>query len=250
MDESFDPDIKILEIFNSPGMGIQGLLQGDDGDFRMAIGNQRFMETIGVSAKSKLLLSDGLLTCPSTVFISVNNDLAGFVQYTDEVKADARTTVASLRSQGLNVGLMTGDTIASARKLAGTVGISPEWVWSGQKPIDKARMLEEVGVRHGPVAMVGDNLNDIPALSSASFSICVSGDSEVSSAVGGDAQLFPPSSSSSSDLMRIPFLLGLAKETLKKIRENLIWAIGYNVIALLLSSGVLTLIHPSLVLTP
>lgn len=215
----------------------------------MAIGNQRFMDSVGVDAEKSDMLTDVLLSSKNAVFIAINSKLTGFATYSDEVKDDAARTINALLSEGFRVGLITGDTCASAQKLANAIGISPELVWSDQKPIDKAHVLEKLSSKYGPVAMVGDNMNDIPAISSASFSICVSHDSEVSSAVAGDAQLFP-ASSLSADLMRIPLLFRLAKATLKKIRQNLVWAMCYNVIALLLSSGFTSLIHESLVLTP
>ncbi|KAF2500037.1 heavy metal translocatin [Lophium mytilinum] len=251
-----DLDLQVLHLHHVPGLGVHGTIRtGEEDDFHMAVGSAKFLESVGVSLAASSLTSVALKSSLHPVFISIKYSLCGLLTYSDTTKPDARKTISLLRSQGLNVGLMTGDTHASASALAHAVGIPDTWIWSAQKPIEKALVLDSLALEHGPIAMVGDNLNDIPALSSAGFSICVSRDSEISTAVHGDAQLFPTSEETGSgggsgDLLRIPFLLGLAKETLKTVRQNLAWAIGYNIVALLWGSGVLEVVHKRLVLTP
>jgi cation transport ATPase len=247
--------LEIRHLAHFPGLGVQGSFHFEEVDLHMAIGSESFMESIGVSVFTSSLVLKAPKKASHAVYISINDTLTGIVTYSDTTKADARHTISLLKTQGINVGLMTGDTPASASVLAHAVGIPSTWVWSAQKPIDKAHVLDSLALEYGPVAMVGDNLNDIPALSSAAFSICVSRDSEISTAIQGDAQLFPTSDETGSrggsgDLLRVPFLLGLAKETLRTVRQNLVWAIGYNVVALLLSSGLLGLVDERLVLTP
>ncbi|KAF2813996.1 heavy metal translocatin [Mytilinidion resinicola] len=251
-----DLDLQALHLNYVPGLGVYGTIgNGGEDDFHMAIGSAHFLESMGVSLSSSALISKASKSSLHTVFISIDSNLCGLVTYSDTTKSDARKTISLLRFQGINIGLMTGDTHASASALARAVGIPDTWVWSAQKPIEKAQVLDSLALDYGPIAMVGDNLNDIPALSSAAFSICVSRDSEVSTTVRGDAQLLPTSDEmgsggGSGDLTRIPFLLGLAKETFKTVRQNLAWAVGYNIVALLWGSGLLEVVHKGLVLTP
>jgi len=123
-------------------------------------------------------------------------------------------------------------------------------VWAGLLPGEKTDVLEQLKAKYGEVAMVGDNLNDIPVLGVASFSIAMVPASSPLGAGSAHALVLPQPESPSSDLHRVAYIFALARETTKRIRQNITWAIMYNLVALTLSTGLLQRFAASLVLTP
>ncbi len=231
------------------GLGIRATVHTTIGDLDIAIGSPKLMGTIAPGGSASSGFNTALDSAHGIVFISVDGQAAMSVTYSDAIRSDAQSTVQTLQAQGIQVGLVTGDTKKSARHVAAAVGISPKWTFASCLPTDKVRILNQINTRHGPVAMVGDHFNDIPALASSSFSISVRNCSDVSSTIDADAYL-PQAARESFDLLRIPYLLALARMTHSKIQVNVLWAIIYNTMALILSSGCLQFIHSNLVITP
>ncbi|GAB7356236.1 hypothetical protein MBLNU459_g7054t1 [Dothideomycetes sp. NU459] len=153
-----------------------------------------------------------------------------------------------LKQQGINVGILTGASQKSADTIAQTLNISHEWVWADLLPHGKVKILEDVKKQYGHVCMVGDNVNDLAALSAASFSIFMSESTGPTAGAGADAILLPDPTS--QELMRIPWLLQLTRATTQCMWQNIGWAVFYNVSAIALSSGILEFFHPILTLTP
>jgi cation transport ATPase len=252
IDESSDVEKLTVEVLNVrlyEGLGICATVRTPIGDRAIAIGSAKFMDSIipdGSPFIGSRILHE---SARSVVYVSVDGEAAMSVSYSEAIRSDALSTVQALQAQGIYVALITGDTEASARRVASTLGISPEWCFASCLPTDKVLVLEHIRQRFGHVAMVGDSFNDIPALASSSFSISVSNCSDESSAIDADAHL-PRAASASFDLLRIPYLITLARVTLSKIRTNVLWAIIYNILALTLSSGCLQFLHRQLVFTP
>ncbi|KAI0126985.1 haloacid dehalogenase-like hydrolase-domain-containing protein [Xylariales sp. AK1849] len=251
-EKSNDEGDCIVEVQNvriHQSLGVSATVRTTSRAFDVTIGSSKFMESIMPNDNPLIEFNITLDSAHSAVYVSVDGQAAMSVTYSDVLRSDALVTVQTLRGRGVQVGMVTGDTETSARRVAGAVGISTKWTFAGCLPSDKVRVLDEIHKRFGPVAMVGDHFNDIPALASASFSVSVSNGSDISAPINADAHL-PQAVKVSFDLLRIPYLLTLAKMTRSKIQTNVLWAIVYNAMALVLSSGSLQFLHPKLVTTP
>ncbi|MBS0394648.1 MAG: HAD-IC family P-type ATPase, partial [Proteobacteria bacterium] len=138
----------------------------------------------------------------------------------DEPRASAAAAVAALEHRGVGTVLVTGDHAASARALAAAVGIRE--VHAGVQPADKLRLVDELRRQHGAVAMVGDGINDAPALAAADLGIAMGGGTDVAIAAAGV-------SLARADPRAVADALDIARRTQRKIRENLFFALVYNV---------------------
>jgi P-type E1-E2 ATPase len=173
------------------------------------------------------------------VYVAVDGMLAARITYADCVVPDAARTVQALQERGLRVYLMTGDTIGSARAVAKDVGIADEY--ASLLPQDKAELIESLKRRYGPVVMVGDNLNDVPAIAASTFGVVVpsaSGMNLVSFYAEADAVV--------NDLGSIVYLVDLMRGTRERMHGVLRWSMAYNVVALSMASGVVVgaWVHP------
>ena len=138
--------------------------------------------------------------------------------------------VASLRAAGLEVAMVTGDRRATAEAIAGELGI--ERVFAEVRPEDKARIVRDERARGRVVAMVGDGVNDAPALAAADLGIAIGTGTDIAVATADVALL-------RDGIAALPRALGLARATLRTIRQNLFWAFVYNVVGIPLAAGVL-----------
>jgi Cu2+-exporting ATPase len=153
----------------------------------------------------------------------------------DEIRPEAARVLDQLRSQGLRTALLTGDRPGVARRVAALLGI--EEVHAEQPPARKAEQIRSFLAAGEPVLMVGDGINDAPALSTASVGCAMAGGTDVALETS-DLVLTRP------DLERIPFAVALARRTLRIIRQNLFWAFAYNVLAIpLAAAGKVAPIH-------
>jgi len=173
--------------------------------------------------------------------VASGDALLGLVQVADQPRADAATTVARLRQLGLGLGLLSGDAAAPVQQLGAQLGLAPaELAWE-LRPEHKLTALE-ARRGAGPVAMVGDGINDAPALAAADLGI----------AIGTGTQV----AQDSADLVilgdrleAVPEAIGLARATMARVRQNLAWAFGYNLIVIPIAAGLL-LPRFGLLLTP
>jgi cation transport ATPase len=252
-----------------PGRGIQGLvaLPGSK-PVHVAVGSLAFMNSISVTADLSAVPEQARSTIASTLVVSIDHTYAGILVCEDVIRPTAKAAVAALKKRGINVGLLTGDTFSSASLIAKAVGIPVERIYADRLPDEKAHVVRELR-RLGPVTFVGDNLNDIPAFATSSFSVAVVSDSTHSPCGPGSvdallsAVLQPgkteydglekiPSAAASDtlDLTRLPYLIDLAMQAVTRVRLNLMWCALYNVTSLLLSSGALEFVHPRLLMPP
>lgn len=166
----------------------------------------------------------------SVSFVAVDGQLAGLVAVADVVRAQAGAVIAALRALDVEVAMVTGDREQTARAIAAPLGI--ERVFAGVRPRDKARIVEQERARGRRVAMVGDGLNDAPALAGADLGIAVGSGSDVAISAADIALL-------RGGIGALPTAFALARRTMRTIRENLFWAFVYNVIGIPVAAGAL-----------
>jgi Cu2+-exporting ATPase len=221
-----------------PGKGLSGKVNGDN----ITIGNRKFIEEAASDAMNALKdrgVAEWLRRCRTTgstiVFMAINKRLAGIFAITDTVREEAGLVVDRLKKQGLSVGLLTGDGKTAALHAAEIAGIDSDTVIAGIDPAGKAEVIRKMQERGEKVAMVGDGINDSPALVQADTGIAMGRASDIA-IESADIVLMR------NDLMLAAKAVFLSKKIIRIIRQNLFWAFAYNIVALPLAvSGVL---HP------
>ena len=197
---------------------------------RVAVGNPRLMEREGIEmgalAERRENLAEGGRTA---VVVAVDGRAAGLVAMADAPRPTAAAAVAELRSLGVEVVMLTGDNEATARRIADLLGI--ETVIAEVLPGDKAAKMAELQASGKKVAMVGDGVNDAPALAQAEVGIAIGAGTDVAIETA-DVVLMR------SDPLDVAVALRIGRGTVRKMRQNLAWAIGYNALALPIAAGV------------
>jgi P-type Cu+ transporter len=230
------PGRQVLEFQSQEGHGVAGFVEGQ----HVAVGNARLMRQLGadpgpLEEKSEQLTREG----KTAVYVALNGQLAAIISVADTIRPTSREAVRRLKKLGLDVVLLTGDDRRTAEAVAKAVGIErvvAEVLPSGK--LDEVRRIQE----GGPVALVGDGLNDAPALAQADIGIAMGTGVDVA-VEAADIVLMR------SDLMGVVDAIRLSRRTMRIIRQNLFWAFVYNVIGIPIAAGAL---YPSLglLLTP
>lgn len=225
-------DMLVAEGFrNVPGHGAGATVDGH----RVLVGNQKLMAAEGVELGELAARRDELAESGRTaVLVAVDGRLVGVVALADAVRESAASAVAALHEAGMEVVMLTGDNEATARRIAGQLGIDS--VVAEVLPGDKADQVGRLQADGRKVAMVGDGVNDAPALAKADLGIAIGAGTDVAIETA-DVVLMR------SDPLDVAVALRIGKGTLRKMRQNLGWAIGYNTLALPVAAGVL---YPSL----
>lgn len=223
-------DILKVDSFTSiTGRGIEALISGQT----VLAGNRKLMEERNIGLKDLESASDRLAEEGKTpMYIALDGELAGIIAVADVVKQSSRAAIDSLHKMGIEVAMITGDNKRTAAAIARQVGI--DRVLAEVLPQDKAsevKKLQEIGRK---VAMVGDGINDAPALAQADIGIAIGSGTDVAME-SADIVLMR------SDLMDVPTAIHLSKKTILNIKENLFWAFGYNVIGIPVAAGLLYL---------
>lgn len=203
-----------------PGFGIEAEVNGQ----QLLVGTRRLMEKHGVSilsieAEQQELESEG----KTVMLIAVNGQYAGMVAVADTVKETSAAAVARLKAMGLEVIMLTGDNERTARAIARDVGI--ERVLAEVLPEQKAKAVQELQAEGRKVAMVGDGMNDAPALVAADIGMAIGGGTDVA-IEAADITLMRGDLNSIADAIR------MSKVTMANIKQNLFWALAYNVIGI------------------
>ena len=219
-----------LQSFNAiPGHGIEVSIQGK----QILLGNKKLMieKTIDVSSLSET--SDQLAYDGKTpMYMAIDGQLAGIIAVADTVKESSKKAIETLHQMGIKVAMITGDNQKTADAIARQVGI--DLVLAEVLPADKAnevKKLQETGVK---VGMVGDGINDAPALAQADIGIAIGSGTDVA-IESADIVLMK------SDLMDVSTAIKLSKATIRNIKENLFWAFAYNVLGIPVAMGLLHL---------
>ncbi len=219
-----------VEQFQSiTGMGIEAMLDGR----RVLAGSRKLMETRGVPLAQAEAEADRLADEGKTpMYIAADGQLAGLVAVADVLKPSSREAVASLHALGIQVVMLTGDNRKTAQAIARQAGI--DRVLAEVLPQDKANEVKALQAEGRKVAMVGDGINDAPALVQADIGIAIGSGTDVAME-SADIVLMR------SDLRDVPTAIELSKRTIRNIKQNLFWAFGYNVIGIPIAAGVLHL---------
>ncbi|MFE6616091.1 heavy metal translocating P-type ATPase [Amycolatopsis sp. NPDC057786] len=220
------PDLPPVEGFGAlPGLGAKGEVEGH----AVLVGNARLFAEHGIAVPGDFTAEDGT----TTILVAVDGRAAGQLAVRDVVKPSARAAVEALHAFGLRTVLLTGDNEAAARVVADEIGVSD--VRAGVLPAKKAAVIEELRAGGARVAMVGDGINDGPALATADLGMAMAQGSDIA-VRSADMVLVR------EDLRVVPDAIRLADRTLRIIRGNLAWAFGYNVAAIPLAA--LGLLNP------
>ncbi|KAI0843997.1 putative copper-transporting P-type ATPase [Daldinia vernicosa] len=167
----------------------------------------------------------------TNVFIAIDGKYAGHLCLADTIKEGAAAAIAVLHSMGIKTAIVTGDQLSTALAVASSVGISHDNVYAGVSPDQKQSIIQEIQDKGECVAMVGDGINDSPALATADVGIAMSSGTDVAMEAA-DVVLMRP-----NDLMDIPAALHLARTIFTRIKLNLTWACMYNLVGLPFAMG-------------
>ena len=218
---------RMVEDFTAvPGRGVTAR----EGQNAIAAGNVQLMNELGVTVPEGL--AEQFATEGKTpLFFAKNGELAGIIAVADEVKETSAEAISALRSLGVNVRMLTGDNRVTAEAIARRVGLTSEQVIADVLPADKERHVRELQDAGGKVAMVGDGINDSPALARADVGLAIGTGADIAKE-GADVVLMR------SDLMDVARAIELSRATIRNIKQDLFWALFYNGIGIPLAAGV------------
>ncbi|MEG2936201.1 MAG: copper-translocating P-type ATPase, partial [Clostridium sp.] len=220
--------LKAIDKFNAiPGHGIEVNIDGKD----IFLGNKKLMirEKIDIKhlgEKSDTLASEG----KTPMYVAIDGNLAGIIAVADTVKPSSKKAIETLHEMGIKVAMITGDNKRTADAIAKQVGI--DIVLSEVLPEDKSNEVKKLQANGDKVAMVGDGINDAPALAKADIGIAIGSGTDVA-IESADIVLMR------SDLMDVITAVKLSKATIRNIKQNLFWAFGYNILGIPVAMGLL-----------
>jgi Cu+-exporting ATPase len=207
------------------GRGVRGRVEGR----LVLVGTAAFLGAEGVELGALAVPAE---SSAAVTYVAVDGRAAGLLSTIDEIKPEAETAVRELAAAGVEVWLVTGDQARAAAGVAAAVGIAPERVMAEVLPAGKAEAVASLQARGLRVAMVGDGINDAPALAQADVGIAIGTGADVAleasdvTLVGGDPR-------------SVAAAIALSRQTLRVIRQNLAWAFGYNIVLIPVAVGVL-----------
>lgn len=212
---------------STTGRGIDGQINGQ----HYALGNAEFMRQQGINTQAVKVLTAELAEQGATaVYLADQSSLLGVLAISDPVKADAKAVISKLHALGLKTVLLTGDSIDTAKSVAATLNISE--VIGGVMPDQKISTIKSLQSNGEVVAMVGDGINDAPALAQADVGIAIGAGTDVALEAADIALM-------GSALDGVTKTISLSKATLKNIKQNLLGAFVYNVIGIPIAAGIL-----------
>ncbi len=236
-----DSGYDILDFKNHPGMGIVAKVtkksresdsEKEHSEQVVAIGNKRLMEYIKVSLSTNIeeeahrFESEG----QTPLMVAVEGDIAGIISVADSIKTTSREAIEALKCQNIHVVMLTGDNKGVAEAIGKQAGVDE--IIAEVMPEDKANVVAKLQEKGAKVMMVGDGINDAPALTQADVGCAIGNGSDIA-IEAGDIVLMK------SDLMDVSSAIRLSKYTIKNIKVNLFWAFFYNTIGIPVAAGIL-----------
>lgn len=220
------PDVIDFEVHM--GAGVSGKV----GDRTVLVGNKRLMHAcnVKISSEAEKYISENEILARTCVLVSINGKIAGAFSVSDPVKPEAKRVISFLHSMGITSVIVTGDNHATAIAIANEVGI--DQVFAETDPVGKADKVKELQMRGMSVAMVGDGINDSPALVAADVGMAIGAGTDVA-IEAADIVLIK------SNLEDVITAIDLSRKTMSRIRLNYIWALGYNILGMPIAAGVL-----------
>lgn len=228
------PDYETAEVMDFaylPGRGVTGVIGGEE----VLCGNRALLSERGVDLAELERLPDLRKEAKTELCVSKNGKLLGVLAVADVLRADAAETVSALKAQGRELWILTGDHEETAKAIAAKVGV--DHVRSCALPEDKVQTVKELKAQGKTVCMVGDGINDTPALAAADSSVAMGTGSDV--AIESAGILLP-----SGKLAKLTEAFSVSKKTMTVVRQNLRWALGYNAVSI--TAAAAGLLHPSL----
>ena len=210
------------------GHGLQAIYA----DHTILIGNRKLMDdnNIHVTATADSKLKDLENQGKTAVLVVIDNKLAGIIGIADTIKENAKETIDALKLMGIEVVMLTGDNERTANAVASNLGI--DRVIAQVLPQEKEQVISKLKGEKKVVAMVGDGINDAPALARADLGIAIGSGTDVAKETGGIILI-------KDDIMDVIIALDLGKKTVSKIKQNLFWAFAYNTGLIPIAGGVL-----------
>jgi len=219
------PLLAAEDFYTEPGLGVSALVEGR----RVFAGNAEWMTQQGVAIATQLW---GSCQGKTAVYVACEGVLLGVIGLKDTLRPDAKATVERLRGMGLRVMMLTGDRPEAAEAIANQLDLPTTDVLAQVRPEGKARAIAALQAQGRKVAMVGDGINDAPALAQADVGIGLHGGTDVAVET---AQIVLMRNA----LMDVVESIELSRATFNKIRQNLFWAFGYNTLGIPVAAGVL-----------
>ncbi|MBE9129962.1 copper-translocating P-type ATPase, partial [Coleofasciculus sp. LEGE 07081] len=226
------------DFYTEPGLGVSARVENR----QLLLGSAEWLhqQDVAISETAKATCQRLAVAGKSVVYVAVDGVLVGMIAVTDIPRPDAKVTVERLKTLGLRVMLLTGDQPEAAAAMARQLAIAPTDVIAGVRPDGKAAAISELQGTGSCVAMVGDGINDSPALAQADVGISLHGGTDVAVETA-DIVLMRVSSTPNRAvyLLDVVSSIELSRATFNKIRQNLFWALGYNVLGIPIAAGVL-----------
>ena len=210
----------------TPGKGAEAVVDG----VKLAVGNRALMADLGVSVPDNPHLAELARQGKTVVYAAADGRLIGALALADLIREESREAVQALKKMGLQVAMLTGDSQAVADWVAGELGL--DIVFAEVRPDDKASKMKELQGQGKVVAMVGDGINDAPALVRADVGIAIGAGTDVA-VESADVVLVK------NDPRDVARLIRLSRATMSKMRQNLVWATAYNIVAIPAAAGIL-----------
>ena len=217
----------VLDFEAIPGKGIKCSIENKS----ILLGNYKLMKDKNINLKNLLATSEELASKGKTpMFIAINEKIAGIIAVADTVKETSKKAIETLQKMGLEVVMLTGDNLKTAKAIAKEVGV--DRVIAEVLPQEKAEKIKSLQDEGKKVAMVGDGINDAPALAIADIGMAIGSGTDIAME-SADIVLMK------GDILHVVGAIQLSRQTMKNIKENLFWAFGYNTLGIPVAMGVL-----------
>jgi len=209
-----------------PGLGVKATVRGHE----VLLGNLELMGKFSVPVEAYSERMAELQDQGKTIsLLALDRQPVGLIGLADTVKESSAPTIKALKKMGLDIVMLTGDNERTAKAIARTLGI--DTIFANVRPSDKEEIVKKLQ-KNGKVAMVGDGINDAPALAAADVGIAIGSGTDVAKETGGIILI-------KDDMTDVPKALELSKATVRKIKQNLLWAFVYNVALIPIAAGIL-----------